>query len=88
MLNSKRLQNLESSEFSVMYAESYISSHVEQIICLVLEKSFIERSKILSFDLTTISSVHHRVLLEKLKMRLKVSSIYINHNKLIIDWSI
>jgi hypothetical protein len=88
MLNSSQLQNIEIPEFSVLYEESYISSHVEQIICLVLESAFVEKSKILRFDLSEISRYHHKSLIEKLKTRLRVSSIYISHNTLYIDWSL
>lgn len=88
MLNSNQLQTLETSEFSVLYEASFISSHVEQIICLVLEKAFLEKSKILKFDVSEIDPCHYRMLIEKLRLRLRVSSIYITHAKLYVDWSI
>ena len=88
MIHSTQLQNLELPDFSVLYEESYIASHVEQIICLVLEKAFIEKSKILRFEIRNISACHHKTLVEKLRTRLRVSSIYIANNKLYVDWSI
>lgn len=88
MLRSNQLQTLSSSEFSVLYQNSYISSHVEQIICLVLETAFIEKSKLLKFDISDMDTCHYPMLLDKLRLRLRVSSIYISHGKLFINWSI
>jgi len=88
MICSNTLQTLEASSFSVMYAESYISSQVEHIICLLLETAFINKDRILTFDLSTVSSLYHQRILEKLKTRLSVSSVYIDYGKLFIDWSL
>jgi len=88
MIHSSQLQTLGSTSFLDLYEKSYISLHVEQILCLVLEKAFIDKSNILSFDLSNIASCHYTGILEALKIRLNVSSIYINHNTLYVDWSI
>jgi len=88
MIHSNQLHNLELPDFSVLYEESYIASHVEQIICLVLEKAYVEKSKILRFDIRDISDCHHKRLLDKLRTRLRVSSIYITNDKLYVDWSV
>jgi hypothetical protein len=87
MITRHQLIYLDSPDFSSLYEEAYISSHVEQIICLVLEKAFIDKDTILKFDVSSISQTHHKTLLDKLRTRLKVSSMYITHKFLYIDWS-
>ena len=88
MISSNILSTLESSSFSALYAESYISSQVEHIICLLLEYAFINKDKIFTFDLSSVSSLYHQRILEKLKTRLRISSVYTDYGKLFIDWSL
>jgi len=88
MIFSKQLQNLESSEFAILYEESYIISLVQEILCLVLEEAFIKKSKILVYNLEDVPKPLRLRILEALKEKFKVSSIYIDYNKLFIDWSL
>ena len=88
MINSNQLQNLKVIDFSIMYSECYISSLVENIVCGVLETAFANKDKIFTFDLSKIHSSYYELLVEKLKTRFKVSSIYTAHTTLFIDWSL
>lgn len=87
MLSSYDLQNLQSSDFSRLYQESYISSLVKQITCLCLEEAFIKNTKLFVYDLKDLVTEYHSLLLEMLKNEFKVSSIYIRDTRLFIDWS-
>ena len=88
MFFSNQLQHLESSEFSILYEQSYIISLVQEIICLVLEEAFIKKSKILVYKLQDVPETLHIKLLESLKEKFKISSIYIDDKDLFLDWSL
>ena len=86
-LTSKKLKDLKIHEFSFLYWQSYINEQVEKIIQSVLKEAFIKNNKILSYTIE-FPPEYTTDIIEALKKRLQVSSIYIQHGSLYIDWSL
>lgn len=87
-LTSQQIQRMDLAEFSLLYAQTRISCEVERIIGLILEEQYINKNKILSYYLEEISELYYKPLIDALKLRLSVSSIYIQGRLLYIDWSL
>ena len=86
-LTSKRLKDLEFHEFSFLYWQSYVNEQIEKIVQLVLKESFIKGEKILMYEID-FPKEYNSYIIESLKKRLQVSSIYIQHGYLYVDWSL
>ncbi len=86
-LTSKTLQNLKIHEFSFLYWQSFINEEVEKIVQLVLKEAYIKAEKILIYEIN-FPKEYSTYIIEALKKRLQVSSIYIQCESLYIDWSL
>ena len=86
-LTSKKLQNLKLHEFSILYSQSFVNEEVEKIIQQVLKESFIKGKKILSYTIE-FPVEYNTYIIEALKKKLEVSSVYIQCGSLYIDWSL
>jgi len=82
------LQTLTLEEFCHFYRESVICQQTELIIGRVVYEQFKNNQRILKYSLEHISVNYHIPIMESLKTRLHVSSIYIDHNYLYVDWSL
>jgi hypothetical protein len=86
-LSSKKLQNLKLHEFCFLHWQSYINEEVEKIIQLILKEAYIKGGKILKYEIE-FPAEYNIYIIEALKKRLQVSSIYIQRRSLYIDWSL
>ena len=86
-LTSKKLKGLKLHEFSFLYWQSYVNEEVEKIVQLVLKEAYIKAEKILMYEID-FPREYNAYIIENLKKRLQVSSIYIQHGYLYIDWSL
>jgi len=75
-------------DFSFLYTQSLINQETELILGKVFEEQYIKKNKILLYDLSLVSELYHIPIMENLKKRLRVSSIYIQNKVLYIDWSL
>ena len=88
MITSHMLQTLTLEEFCHFYRESVICQQTELIIGRVVYEQFKNNQRILKYSLEHISVNYHIPIMESLKTRLHVSSIYIDNNHLYVDWSL
>ena len=88
MITSKQIQNLSVADFSFLYSQCVINQETEKILGKVFEEQYLMKYRILRYNLNNISELYHVPILEKLKTRLLVSSIYIQNKYLYIDWSL
>jgi hypothetical protein len=88
MATSQQLQNLTVEEFCFLYSQSIINEETEKIIKKVLEEQIVNKNKILLYNLNHISEIYHIPVLENIKKKLIVSSIYIQRKVLYVDWSL
>jgi len=88
MITSKQIQNLSVEEFSFLHSQCIINQEIEKIIGKVFEEQFLIKNKILLYNLNNVSELYHIPILENIKKRLLLSSIYIQNKTLYIDWSL
>ena len=88
MITSKQIQNLSVEDFCFLYSKCIINQETEKIIGKVFEEQCLMKNTILLYNLNNTSELYHIPILENLKTKLRVSSIYIQHNTLYIDWSL
>jgi hypothetical protein len=88
MITSQQLQNLTVDDFCFLYSQCIINEETEKVFKKVLEEQIVNKNKILVYYLSNISEIYHIPLLENIKKKLAVSSIYIQHRVLYIDWSL
>ena len=88
MITSQTLQNLTIEEFCHFFRASVIGQETELIIGKVVYEEFYNKKHMLIYDMSHISDVYHMPIVENLKTRLSVSSIYMNRTRLYIDWSL
>ena len=88
MLSSQQIQNLSLEDFSILYSQSRINQEAEKILRKLLEEQCLMKNKILLYNLSHISQIYHIPILENMKKKLVVSSIYIQNKILYIDWSL
>jgi hypothetical protein len=88
MLSSQQIQNLSLEDFSILYSQSRINQEAEKILRKLLEEQCLMKNKILLYNLSHISQIFYIPILENMKKRLVVSSIYIQNKILYIDWSL
>lgn len=84
-ITSSDLQDLNTSSFAFLYNQSKLNLEVEKIIQLVLEEQYLRNSRILVYPLDYLP--YQNDLIERLKTRLTVSSIYLINCSLYVDWS-
>ena len=75
-------------EFSFLYTRSIINKHTEKIIGRILEEQIFNKQLMLVYDVEHIAEIYHIPIVENLKTRFAVSSIYLDNKKLYIDWSL
>ena len=88
MITSQQLQNLSVEEFSSLYRESIIQQYTELIIGKVLCEQMFNKKHLLVYEMSKVPVSFHTPILENLKTRLTVSSIYMITTFLYVDWSL
>jgi len=88
MITSEQLQNLSVDEFMTLYTDSIIKKKTESIIQSVLYEQFNYKKSMLTYEINDNSSPYLEKIIENLKSRLSISSIYITDSRLFIDWSL
>ena len=88
MATSQQLQSLNLEEFCFLYSQCVINQETEKVIKKVLEEQFLNKNKILLYILNHVSEIYYIPLMENIKKKLAVSSIYIQNKVLYIDWSL
>ena len=88
MITSRQIQNLSIEDFSFLYTQSVINQETELILGKVFEEQYIKKNKILLYDLSVISELYHIPIMENLRKRLLVGSMYIQNKIIYIDWSL
>jgi len=72
--------------FSLLYAHSMITIEAEKVVAMILEENFMRNSKILRYPIS-LDHIYHYSLIESVKTKIRVTSIYIKDGALIVDWS-
>jgi hypothetical protein len=85
-ITSKQLIEMDTGRFAFLYNQTRINLDVERIVLSVLEEQHLRRNRILVYRLE--NPHYNRDLIERLKTRLTVSSIYVKGDDLYIDWSL
>lgn len=79
-------------EFAIRYAQTRINVEAETIVGLVLQEQYIKNRNILVYHLDGLPELYHVQLVEALRKRLSVSSMYLDRSRpvvsLIVDWSL
>lgn len=88
MITSEQIQNLSIDDFTFLYSQCVINREIELIIGKVFEEQYIRKNKMLMHDLRTISELYHLPIRDNIKLRMQVSSVYIQNETLYIDWSL
>jgi hypothetical protein len=92
MLSSAEIRGMTLEEFAIRYAQTRINVEAETITGLVLQEQYIKNRNILVYYLDGLPELYHVQLVEALRKRLSVSSIYLDHSRtvvaLIVDWSL
>jgi hypothetical protein len=88
MITSRMLQNLSADDFNLLYRESIIKQETENIIGIILCEQFYNNKNIIKHDMSKISNLYHTPIVENLKKRFLVSSIYLIEKYLFVDWSL
>jgi hypothetical protein len=88
MITSQQLQNLSLEDFLILRSQCTINQETEKIIGKVFEEQFLLKKGILCYNLSDISELYHIPILENIKKRFHVSSIYIQNKHIYIDWSL
>lgn len=72
--------------FSLLYAHSTINIEAEKVVAMILEENYMRNTKILSYPIS-LDHIYHYSLVESVKAKIHVSSIYIKDGALIVEWS-
>jgi hypothetical protein len=88
MITSIKLQSLTTEEFCDFYRESVIQKVTEDIIEQVLYEQYYNKKQILKYNMGNIAVSYHIPIMNNLKTRFSVSSIYLINDELYIDWSL
>jgi len=88
MITSQQLQNLSVEEFASLYRESIIQQYTELIIGKALCEQMFNKKPLLVYEMSNVPYSFHTPILESLKTRLAVSSIYMIKTFLYVDWSV
>lgn len=63
-----------------------INIEAEKVVAMILEENYMQNKKILTYPIS-LDSIYHFSLIESVKFKIHVSSIYIKDGALIVDWS-
>ena len=85
-ITSKDLIEMDTRHFAFLYNQSRLNLDVERVVLSVLEEQYLRKNRILVYKLE--NPLYGEALVERLKTRLSVSSIYIDKDKLYVDWSL
>ena len=88
MLTSYEIQNLNAAEYASLCFNAVIQQHTENIIIGILETQFRKGDRIFVYDASELSSSYYKPIVENLRKRLAVSSIYIDNKRIYVDWSL
>lgn len=88
MITSQQLQSLSVEEFASLYRESIIQQYTELIIGKVLCEQMFNKKPLLVYEMSKVPVSFHTPILESLKTRFAVSSIYMIKTFLYVDWSV
>jgi len=86
MITLQHLEGMDLPTFSLLYAHSIINIEAEKVVAMILEENYMRNNKILRYPIT-LDQVYHYSLVESVKLKIHVSSIYIKDGALIVDWS-
>ena len=86
MITSQHLDGMDLPTFSLLYAHSIINIEAEKVVAMILEENYMRNNKILRYPIT-LDQVYHYSLVESVKLKIHVSSVYIKDGALIVDWS-
>lgn len=84
-ITSKDLIEMDTRKFAFLYNQSRLNLDVERVVLSVLEEQYLRKNRSLVYKLESADS---HDLVERLKGRLSVSSIYIEKDNLYVDWSL
>jgi hypothetical protein len=88
MLTSRDIQNLSAKDFSFLYMQSIINKETEIILGAILYEEFTTKNKMLLYDLSVHAEWYHTPIMENIKKKVDVGSVYIQNKILVIDWSL
>jgi len=92
MLSSAEIRGMTLEEFTIRYTQTRINVEAETIVGLVLQEQYIKNRNMLVYPLDGIPELYHLHLVEALRKRLSVSSMYLDRSRtvvaLIVDWSL
>jgi hypothetical protein len=88
MITSQQLQSLSVEEFASLYRESIIQQYTELITGKVLCEQMFNKKPLLVYEMSNVPYSFHVPILESLKTRLAVASIYMIKTFLYVDWSV
>jgi len=85
-ITSKDLITMDTCKFAFLYNQSRLSLDVERVVLSILEEQYLRKNRILVYKLE--NPLYGEQLVERLKTRLSVSSIYVDKEILYVDWSL
>jgi hypothetical protein len=85
-ITSKDLIEMDTRKFAFLYNQSRLNLDLERVVLSVLEEQYLRKNRILVYKLE--NPLYGEALVEGLKTRLSVSSIYIAKDNLYVDWSL
>lgn len=86
MITAEHLRDMDLATFSLIYAHSIITIEAEKVVASILEENYMRNSKILRYPIS-LDAIYHFSLIEAVKLKIQVKSIYLNDGTLVIDWS-
>jgi hypothetical protein len=86
MISAQHLRDMDLATFSLIYAHSMINIEAEKVVALILEENYMRNSKILRYEIS-LDNIYHFSLVEAVKLKIQLTSIYVRDGALVIDWS-
>jgi hypothetical protein len=86
MITAQYLRDMDLATFSLIYAHSIINIEAEKVLALILEENYLRNSKTLRYTVS-LDHIYHFSLVEAIKLKIQLTSIYLKDGTLVIDWS-
>jgi hypothetical protein len=86
MITFEHLEGMDLPTFSLLYAHSMINIEAEKVVAKILEENYMQNKKLLIYPIH-LDHIYHYSLIESVKLKVYVSSIYIKDGSLVVDWS-
>jgi hypothetical protein len=86
MITAEHLKDMDLATFSLIYAHSIITIEAEKVVASILEENYMRNSKILRYPIS-LDPIYHFSLIEAVKLKIQLTSIYLKDGTLVIDWS-